>query len=181
MRDLVSRLTLDEKVSQLVTQAAAIERLGIGFYGYDQECNSGIGVGMPQNIGMAASFNRSLLFAAGKGEGSMLRARANEAAGNGKHKGHALDCWSPMVNVMRHPLWGRNHEGFGECPYLTGALASERIRGMQGQGMVGAGTGTEGGGGPAHVMVLAGAKHFSAFDGPKNGGEAVISEEDWLW
>ena len=105
--DLVSRLTLGEKVSQLVTQAAAVPRLGVGFYGYDQECNSGIGVGMPQNIGMAASWNRSLVFAAGRGTGSMLRARANEASGNAKKKGHALNCWSPMINIMRHPLWGR--------------------------------------------------------------------------
>ena len=172
-KDLVARLTLDETVSQLVTQAAAVPRLGVDFYGYDQECNSGIGVGMPQNIGMAATFNRSLLFAAGRGTGSMLRARANEAAGNGKRKGHALNCWSPMINVMRHPLWGRNHEGYGESVYLSGAMATEVIRGMQGRGLD-AGTLQN------YSLILAGAKHFAAFDGPKNGGEAVISASDWL-
>jgi hypothetical protein len=110
-RDLVQRLTLDEKVAQLVTQAAAVPRLGVDRYDYDQECNSGVGVGYPQNIGMAASWNRSLLFAAGRGTGSMLRARANAARGSSKKK--ALNCWSPMINIMRSPLWGRNHEGFG--------------------------------------------------------------------
>ena len=67
-------------------------------------------------------------------------------------------------------LWGRNHEGYGESPYLSGAMATEVIRGMQGHGL------------PSnnYSLILAGAKHFAAFDGPKNGGEAVISESDWL-
>ena len=66
----------------------------------------------------------------------------------------------------------RNHEGFGESPYLSGAMAVEVIRGMQGHGLLG---------GANYSLILAGAKHFSGFDGPKNGGEAVISEADWLW
>eukprot|EP01050_Picozoa_sp_SAG11_P003592 SAG11_NODE_207_length_12378_cov_8.404105_3_plen_661_part_00 len=76
-------------------------------------------------------------------------------------------CWSPMINIMRHPLWGRNHEGYGECPYLSGEMASQVITGMQGDH-------------PRYALINAGVKHFAAFDGPMNGGEADISDADWV-
>ena len=83
---------------------------------YGQECNSGIVVEQPQNINMAATFNRTLLYLAGRGAGSMLRAENNE--GHPQDNASRLSCWSPMMNIARHPLWGRNHEGYGECPYV---------------------------------------------------------------
>ena len=67
---------------------------------------------------MAATFNRTLLYLAGRGAGSMLRAENNE--GHPQDNASRLSCWSPMMNIARHPLWGRNHEGYGECPYVPG-------------------------------------------------------------
>ena len=88
---LVAKMTIEEKASQLESQSAAIPRLGISAYNYDTECNSGIGVGYPQNINMAATWNRSLVFAAGRGTGMMLRAYSQ---GNASAR---LSCWSPMM------------------------------------------------------------------------------------
>eukprot|EP00935_MAST-01C_sp_MAST-1C-sp1_P001344 g1344.t1 len=114
---------------------------------------------------MAATFNRSLVFAAGRGTGIMLRARAQ---GNISR----VSCWSPMMNLMRHPQWGRNHEGFGEDPYLSGELAFANIRGLQGHGMSGY---------PRYALAATGCKHFSTFDGPGNFNTAEITDEDWFW
>ena len=125
--DLVSRLTLDEKVAQLahydvskpdtsLGRAASppISRLGVGGYNYGEECNTGIRVSFPQNIGMAATFNRSLLRVEGRAIGLALRAQAFHPPiepGPNPNAYPGLSCWSPMINIMRHPLWGRNHEG----------------------------------------------------------------------
>ena len=150
--DLIGRLTLEEKGALMGhydvgdTQyknlgratAAGIPRLGIHSYDFGMECNQGMNVGYPQNIGMAATFNRSLLFAAGRGTGIGVRSNANDCTAGLGHCNRqspgstspALSCWSPMINIMRHPLWGRNHEGYGECPYLSGELAAAMVRGL---------------------------------------------------
>ena len=104
---------------------------------------------------MAATWNRSLVFEAGRSAGVNLRAHAN---GNVSK----LSCWSPMINIMRHPLWGRNHEGYGEDPYLSGEMAFANVRGLQGHGLDGY---------PQFALAAAGCKHFSTFDGPANLGE----------
>eukprot|EP00665_Eupelagonemidae_sp_cell47_P001019 gene1019-biopygen6872 len=110
---------------------------------------------------MAATFNRSVVFHAGRGTGLGLRAQGGFNA-----KGRSLSCWSPMINIMRSPMWGRNHEGYGEDPYLSGEMTHAVVRGMQGDH-------------PRYILVNAGCKHFAAFDGPGNGGEANISNSDW--
>ena len=74
---------------------------------------------------------------------------------------------------MRHPLWGRNHEGYGEDPYLSGEMAFANVRGLQGHGLPGY---------PTHALAATGCKHFSAFDGPGNHGDiADIADDDWFW
>ena len=174
--DLVGRLSLHEKASQMheatepVNMSSPNNTLGsdLDQYVFWTECNSGVGGGYPQNINMAATFNRSVVFAAGRGAGSMLRAD-NNARTNPQNK---LSCWSPMMNIYRHPLWGRNHEGYGEDPYLSGELPFANVRGLQGHGLPGY---------PHHSLAATGCKHFSAFDGPLNNGDAVISDEDWFW
>ena len=128
------------------------------------QCNSGIGVGYPQNINMAATWNRTVVFHAGRGTGMMLRAASG---GNGTAR---LSCWSPMMNIMRHPLWGRNHEGYGEDPYLSGEMAFQNVLGMQGHGLDGY---------PTYSLVATGCKHFAAFDGPGNLDHTAISDADW--
>jgi beta-glucosidase len=171
--DLVSRLTLDEKGSQLGhydlqtrkslgrANSPSIPRLNVSGYNYGMECNSGIIVGYPTNVGMAATFNRTALFHSGRGTG--LGLRANTLDSPGQYPGYS--CWSPMINLIRHPLWGRNHEGYGEDPFLSGELAYNVIRGMQGDDK-------------RYALVNAGVKHFAAFDGPGNGGDAIISDAD---
>lgn len=186
--DLIGRLTLEEKGALMGhydvndpefkslgrATAAEIPRLGIHSYDFGMECNQGMIVGYPQNIGMAATWNRSLLLAAGRGIGIGVRSNANDClAGlghcNRQFQGStspSLSCWSPMINLMRHPLWGRNHEGYGEDPYLTGELAAAMVKGMQGDD-------------PRYLLTNAGVKHFAAFDGAANGGDAIIDDGDW--
>jgi beta-glucosidase len=175
--DLVARLSLQEKVMLLQADQTMVRINStnnangavVGPYVYGQECNSGIGVEYPQNINMAATFNRTLVFHAGRGAGSMLRAHSNTGYGDNASR---LSCWSPMMNIARHPLWGRNHEGYGEDPYLSGELAFQNVRGLQGHGLPGY---------PRHSLAAAGCKHFAAFDGPFNEGDSIISNADEFW
>ena len=184
-KDLVSHLTLQEKAAQLGHFAAdtnqslgrasspAVARVGLAAYNYGTECNTGIIVGFPQNIGMAATFNRDLVFHAGRATGLGIRAKRlefNSTTPPHSDKGSdypALSCWSPMINIMRHPLWGRNHEGYGADPFLAGEMAYSVVRGMQGDDA-------------KYLLMNAGVKHFAGFDGPGNGGNAVISDADWF-
>jgi beta-glucosidase len=174
--DLVARLSLEEKALQLGrpskygrASSPPIDRLSLAGYNYGVECNSGMLEGYPQNIGLAATFNRTLLFHAGRGTGLGLRANSFSPAVDGANPYNysGLSCWSPMINLMRHPLWGRNHEGYGEDPFLSGELAAAIVRGMQGNDT-------------RYALINAGVKHLAAFDGPGNGGEANISGNDWF-
>jgi beta-glucosidase-like glycosyl hydrolase len=182
--DLAGRLTLEEKAAHLGhwdfakgqsigrANSPPLPRLGVKGYNYGTECNSGIIVGYPQNINMAATFNRTVVHMAGQGTGLGLRAQAIGCTKPGAPNCHDPtyppgSCWSPMINIMRHPLWGRNHEGYGEDPYLSGEMAYQVITGMQGDH-------------PRYALINAGVKHFAAFDGPENGGEADISDADWV-
>jgi beta-glucosidase len=127
-RDLVGRLSLEQQVGMLVASTgrrggvAAKDISGcaaadsgcrnISDYNWWTECNSGIGVEYPQNVNIAATFNRTVAFLAGRGTGIGLRRRADAEPQD-------ISCWSPMMNIMRHPLWGRGHEGYGEVLRLS--------------------------------------------------------------
>jgi beta-glucosidase len=180
VHNLVSSLTLEEKVAQLGhyklsdpskgigrANSPDIKRLGINGYNYGTECNTGIRQGFPQSIGMAATFNRTVLWHAGRGTGLGLRSTPVFHASTNPDGYRGLSCWSPMINIMRHPLWGRNHEGYGEDPYLSGEMTSAIVKGMQGDD-------------PRYILINAGCKHFAAFDGAANGGAANISGVDWF-
>lgn len=91
----------------------------ISDYNWWTECNSGIGVEYPQNVNIAATFNRTVAFLAGRGTGIGLRRRADAEPQD-------ISCWSPMMNIMRHPLWGRGHEGYGEVLRLSLRLSRAR-------------------------------------------------------
>lgn len=111
-QDLVARLTLEQQVELLLatnqrTGGVNTTDITIRDYNWWTERNSGIGVEYPQNVNIGATFNRSVAFLAGRGTGVGLRKRADAEVQD-------LSCWSPMMNIMRHPLWGRGHEGYGE-------------------------------------------------------------------
>ena len=136
--DLVSRLTLEEKVSQTVHGASAIPRLGIPEYNWWNEClhgvaRAGIATVFSQAIGMSASWNKELLHKVAVATSDEARAKHHEFARHDDrdiYKG--LTFWSPNINIFRDPRWGRGHETYGEDPYLTGEMAVGFITGLQG-------------------------------------------------
>ena len=142
--DLVSRLTLDEKVDQMSHGGAQhnsptppIDRLGIKPYQWGTECISGDvwagpATSFPMSINMASSFDASLLWRTAHATGMEVRAKNNDAVRQGVHIFHTgLSCWSPVINIARHPLWGRNQETYGEDPLLNGAMAAAFVGGLQ--------------------------------------------------
>ncbi|MFE1588578.1 glycoside hydrolase family 3 C-terminal domain-containing protein [Streptomyces sp. NPDC058737] len=129
--DLMSRLTLDEKTAFLHQFAPAVERLGIGAFRTGQEALHGVAwmgpaTVFPQAVGLGATWNDDLVRRVGEAvskEARAMRAR-DERVG--------LNVWSPTVNLLRHPLWGRNEEGYSEDPKLTSAIATAYTRGLRG-------------------------------------------------
>ena len=150
--DLVSRMTLEEKVSQMCYQETpAIERLGVPAFNYGNECLHGIltrGVtSFPQAIGMAASWDTNLMLEVGT-------AISDEARAKFHHDGSVgITYWSPNINIFRDPRWGRGQETYGEDPYLTSRMAVNYIKGLQGND-------------PVYLKCVATPKHFAVHSGP---------------
>ncbi|MDF2770558.1 MAG: glycoside hydrolase family 3 domain protein [Geminicoccaceae bacterium] len=172
--DLVSRMTLEEKVSQMKDVAPAIERLGIPAYNWWNEAlhgvaRSGLATVFPQAIGFAATWNDSLIFRMATAISDEGRAKHHEYVRNnsfGRYQG--LTFWSPNINIFRDPRWGRGQETFGEDPFLTGRLAVQFIRGLQGDD-------------PKYFKTVATVKHFAVHSGPepeRHAFDAVVSERD---
>ncbi len=157
--ELVSKMTVDEKASQLKYDSPAIERLGVPAYNWWNEAlhgvaRAGTATMFPQAIGMAAAFDRELMQEMGEVIATEGRAKYNEQSKRGDrdiYKG--LTFWSPNVNIFRDPRWGRGHETYGEDPYLTSELAVPFIKGMQGDG--------------EYMKAAACAKHFAVHSGPE--------------
>lgn len=184
--DLVNRLTLDEVVGQLSHggtdpgsgPAPAIPRLGINPYGWNTECLCGdVGAGpatsFPQALGLAATFSKDVVFRMAEATAIEVRAKFNTYSANneyGDHKG--VSCFSPVINIMRHPLWGRNQETYGEDPFLTGQMSIAFVEGLQGSD-------------PRYIRANAGCKHFDVHNGPEDkpvsrfSFDAVVSTRDW--
>jgi beta-glucosidase len=174
VHDLVSRMTLDEKISQMMNDAPAIERLGIPRYNWWSEglhgvARSGLATVFPQAIGLGATWDDSLLY-------RVSTAIADEA--RGKHQRYikkdkrfiyqGLTLWSPNINLFRDPRWGRGQETYGEDPFLTGTLASEFVKGLQGND-------------PVYFKTIATVKHFAVHSGPepeRHVFNAVTDEHD---
>src|SRR5512144_114922 len=125
VRDLVSRLTLAEKASQLLHDAPAVPRLGVPPYNYWNEglhgvARAGIATVFPQAIGLAATWNDVLMHEIASAISDEARAKHHEAARNGRRGIYeGLTFWSPNINIFRDPRWGRGQETYGEDPYLT--------------------------------------------------------------
>ena len=158
--DLVSRMSLDEKVGQMVNGAAAIPRLNVPAYDYWNEglhgvARSGYATMFPQAIGMAATWDAPLLHSIGDVISTEARAKNNEALRHNNHNIYfGLTFWSPNINIFRDPRWGRGQETYGEDPFLTATLGMNFIEGLQGDN-------------PKYLKVVATPKHFAVHSGPE--------------
>ena len=174
-KDLVSRLSIEEKASLMMHSSAPIEAFGIPAYNWWSEALHGIARNgkatvFPQPIGMAASFDEPLLysvFTAASDEARVKNRQARENGHVGQYQG--LTFWTPNINIFRDPRWGRGMETYGEDPYLTGQLGMAVVRGLQG---------------PSEAEVLkahACAKHYAVHSGPewnRHSYNAEVSERD---
>jgi len=174
--DLLGRLTLEEKVGQMMNSAPAIPRLGIPAYDWWSEAlhgvaNNGRATVFPQAIGLAATWDVSLMRRVATVIGIEARAKHHEALrrnGGDSPIFQGLTFWSPNVNIFRDPRWGRGMETYGEDPYLTGRMAVAFVRGMQGDD-------------PHYLRVVSTPKHFAVHSGPdpeRHRFDAVVDERD---
>lgn len=172
--DLVSRMTLEEKVSQMVHTSPAIPRLGIKSYNWWNEAlhgvaRAGTSTMFPQAIAMAATFDEEIIYKIADIISTEGRAKYHEAQRKGDHgiyKG--LTFWSPNINIFRDPRWGRGHETYGEDPYLTGRLGVAFVKGIQGNDS-------------KYLKAAACAKHYAVHSGPeseRHSFNAEVSEKD---
>ncbi|MGA2598710.1 MAG: glycoside hydrolase family 3 C-terminal domain-containing protein [Bryobacteraceae bacterium] len=161
VEDLLSRLTLEEKVSQMMSDSAPIERLGIPAYNWWNECLHGVARNgratvFPEAIGLAATWDTSLMFRVSTAISDEGRAKYNEAIRRGKHNIYqGITFWTPNINIFRDPRWGRGMETYGEDPYLTGRMAVAFIKGLQGDD-------------PKYLKTIATAKHYAVHSGPES-------------
>jgi len=162
VNDLISRLTLEEKVAQMLNEAPAIPRLGIPAYDWWNEILHGVArtpyhvTSFPQAIAMAAtwdtaSIHRMAEYAATEGRAIFNHGLNTNKAGK-RYEG--LTYWTPNINIFRDPRWGRGQETYGEDPYLAGMMAGAFIRGLQGND-------------PRYLRAAACAKHFAVHSGPE--------------
>ncbi len=176
IKDLVSRLTLEEKCSQMLYNSPAIERLNIPEYNWWSEALHGVArtgraTVFPQCIGLAASFDDSLIFDIATAISDEARAKFNIAQQiNNRGQYAGLGFWSPNVNIFRDPRWGRGQETWGEDPYLSGRLGSQFVRGMQGNDS-------------NYLKTAACAKHYVVHSGPegeRHTFNAIPSQKDFF-
>jgi beta-glucosidase len=174
VNDLLSRLTLEEKIGQMMNATPAIERLGVPAHDYWNEAlhgvaRSGIATVFPQAIGLAATWDTELMYQVADVISTEARAKHHEYARNkqfGRYQG--LTFWSPNINIFRDPRWGRGQETYGEDPYLTGELGVQFVRGLQGND-------------PRYFKVIATPKHYAVHSGPepeRHAFDAIAYERD---
>ena len=160
VNDLLSRMTLEEKASQLVNQSRAIPRLQVPEYDWRSEALHGIaGAGVatvfPEPIGIAATFDPALTHEMAAAIGTEGRAKHNRAVREGRRDIlEGLDFWAPNINIFRDPRWGRGQETYGEDPFLTSRMAVAFVTGMQGDD-------------PKYLRVISTPKHFAVHSGPE--------------
>jgi beta-glucosidase len=181
--DLVSRMTLEEKVLQMQSTAPAIGRLGVPAYNWWNEALHGVAQGratvFPQAIGLAATWDTDLMHRVADVISTEARAKYNDALTRPAPSGPdalatlpgrtaGLTYWSPNVNIFRDPRWGRGQETYGEDPHLTGRMAVAFVTGMQGKD-------------PRYLKVVSTPKHYAVHSGPepeRHAFDARVSEYD---
>jgi beta-glucosidase len=174
VRDLVSRLTLEEKASQMLHDAPAVPRLGVPPYNWWNEglhgvARAGIATVFPQAIGLAAMWSTHRLHEIAVSISDEARAKHHEFLRQNDHGYYqGLTYFSPNVNIFRDPRWGRGHETYGECPHLTARLGVAFVRGLQGDD-------------PKYLKLVATPKHFAVHSGPealRHHFDARVSPKD---
>ncbi len=159
--DLVGRMTLEEKISEMSNSSAAVPRLGVPAYNWWNEglhgvARSGYATMFPQAIGMAATWDAPLIKQIGDVISTEARAKNNEALRHDIHSIYfGLTFWSPNINIFRDPRWGRGQETYGEDPFLTATLGKNFVEGLQGTN-------------PDYFKVVATPKHFAVHSGPES-------------
>ncbi|MEO8181763.1 MAG: glycoside hydrolase family 3 C-terminal domain-containing protein [Deltaproteobacteria bacterium] len=183
--DLVSRMTLEEKVLQMQSTAPAISRLGVPAYNWWNEALHGVAQGratvFPQAIGLAATWDTDLLYRVADIISTEARAKYNDAltrppppvpTWQASYPGRSagLTYWSPNINIFRDPRWGRGQETYGEDPYLTARMGVAFVTGLQGKD-------------PHYLKVVSTPKHYAVHSGPepeRHRFDAKVSETDLL-
>lgn len=175
--DLISRLTLEEKVNQMLNSTPAIERLGIPPYDWWNECLHGVArteyhtTSYPQAIGMAATFDVMAMKLMGDFTSDEGRAIHNESLRKKDYSRYTgLTYWTPNINIFRDPRWGRGQETYGEDPFLTASIGTAFVEGLQGSD-------------PKYLKAAACAKHYAIHSGPESSRhtfDVSISDHD-LW
>ena len=174
VENLLSEMTIQEKMQQMLYTSPAIPRLGIPEYNWWNEClhgvaRAGYATVFPQSISIAASWDTELINQVATAISDEARAKHHEFARRGLRKIYqGLTFWSPNINIFRDPRWGRGHETYGEDPYLTGQMGLQFVKGLQGND-------------PNYLKVVATAKHFAVHSGPeplRHEFDANISERD---
>ncbi len=172
--DLISRMTLDEKVAQMIDRAPAIPRLDVPAYNWWNEslhgvARAGTATVFPQAIGLAATWDTELMYRVADVISTEARAKHHDAVRHndtGRYKG--LTMWSPNINIFRDPRWGRGQETYGEDPYLTARMGVQFVRGLQGND-------------PRYYKVISTPKHYAVHSGPepeRHRFDAVVDERD---
>jgi beta-glucosidase len=183
VNDLLAQLSDSEKVSLLGYRSQPVERLSIPAYNWWNEALHGVARAgdatmFPQAIGMAATFDPSLLQRAGSYISTEARAKYNLSAGIGRPQQYmGLTFWSPNINIFRDPRWGRGQETYGEDPYLTASMGVAFVQGIQGGGDSFSGDRLNG----HYLKATACAKHFAVHSGPeanRHTFDAVVDEKD---
>jgi len=158
--DLVGRMTLEEKISQMVNDAPAIERLGIPQYNWWSEglhgvARAGLATVFPQAIGLGATWDEDMMYKVSTVISDEARAKHHNFVKNDKRFIYqGLTIWSPNINIFRDPRWGRGQETYGEDPFLTGKLAVQFVKGLQGDD-------------PKYLKTIATVKHLAVHSGPE--------------
>src|SRR5580698_588512 len=171
--DLVHRMTLEEKASQLVNQARAIPRLNIPAYDWWSEALHGVAVNgtteFPEPIGLGATFDPAAIHQMAvyvSTEGRIKHAQDVRAGHSNIFEG--LDFWAPNINIFRDPRWGRGQETYGEDPFLTARMGVAYVTGMQGDD-------------PHYYRAIATPKHFAVHSGPeptRHNADVTVSKHD---
>jgi beta-glucosidase len=167
-KDLIGRMSLEEKASQMQNSAVAIPRLSVPAYDWWNEAlhgvaRRGVATVFPQAIALGATWDRELLLQVGDTISTEARAKFNESPAGDKARYFGLTFWSPNINVFLDPRWGRGQETYGEDPYLTGRLGTAFVLGVQGND-------------PKYLKAVATPKHFAVHSGPETTRHKVDVE-----